>query len=44
MVNKDMMAYHVNKDVNEVVLVNVLHEACYEKYDKDYLLITYLIM
>ena len=35
-VNESIKAYYVKKNGNESILVNVFHEACYEKYAKDY--------
>ena len=39
-----MKAYYVKKDGNEVTLVYVFYEACYKKYSKDYVKMTYMIM
>ena len=35
-VNKAMKAYYVKYDDNDVVLVDVLYEACYVKYARDF--------
>ena len=35
-VNEAMKAYYVKKDENDIILVHVFHEVCYEKYSKDY--------
>ena len=35
-VKEVMKAYYVKNDGNGVILVNVLYEACYEKYGNDY--------
>ena len=43
-VNKDMKAYNVKYDDNDVVLIDVLYEACYMKYDRYNVSRNYMIM